>query len=92
MHGKDNGTIAFHEDMSEPPPAKKKRKHSSHIVSVTRRAILAEFGENGENIDEDINCTNPDHTLYTTFKEQLVTLGVIKWRLHEDSKRYLCYE
>ena len=82
MHDKDKGTIVFHEDMSQPPPAKKKRKHSSHIVSVTRRAILAEVGENGENIDEDINCANQDRTLYKTFKEQLVTIGVIKWRLH----------
>ena len=24
MHGKDKGTIAFHEDMSQPPPEKKK--------------------------------------------------------------------
>ena len=86
MHGKDKGTIAFHEDMSQPPPAKKKRNHSSRIVSVTRRAILVQVGENGENIDEDINCANQDCTLYKTFKEQLVTIGVIKWRLLEDSK------
>ena len=85
MPGEDMGSIAFHEDMSKPPP-QKKRKHSSHIVSVARRAILAQVGENGENIEEELNCANPHCTLYTTFKEQLVTLGVLKWRLHEHSK------
>ena len=85
MPSEDMGSIAFHEDMSKPPP-QKKRKHSSRIVSVTRRAILAQVGENGKNIEEELNCANPHRTLYTTFKEQLVTLGVIKWRLHEYSK------
>ena len=72
--------------MSKLQPPNKKRRHLSHIVSVSRRSVLAEFGVNGESIEEELNCANPDHTLYTTFKEQLVTHGVIKWRLHEDSK------
>ena len=35
------------------------------------------------------NCTNPNLTLYKLFEEQLITEGIIKWRLHEQN-RYVC--
>ena len=68
----------------EPPPVpRKKRKHSSCLVSVSQRAV---FTAVGADISTQFNCANPNHTLYKLFEEQLITEGIIKWRLHEQSQ------
>ena len=68
----------------DPPPVpKKERKHSSHLVSVFQRAVFAEVGAN---MNTQLNCTNPNHTLYQVFEEQLITEDIIKWQLHDDNK------
>ena len=45
----------------EIPIPKKKRKHSTRLVSVTQRAILSEVGAD---INVQLNCANPSRTLY----------------------------
>ena len=66
-----------------PPVPKKKRKHSSCLVSVSQRAVFAEVGAD---INTQLNCSSPSHTLYQVFQEQLITEGIIKWQLHDDNK------
>ena len=65
------------------PVPRKKRKHSSHLVSVSQRTV---FTAVGADISTQFNCANPNRTLYKLFEEQLITEGTIKWRLHEQSR------
>ena len=61
---------------------RKKRKHSSHLVPVSQCTV---FTAVGADISTQFNCANPNCTLYKLFEEQLITEGIIKWRLHEQS-------
>ena len=68
----------------EPTPVpRKKRKHSSHLVLVSQRTG---FTAVGADISTQFNCANPNRTLFKLFEEQLITEGIIKWRLHEQSR------
>ena len=58
-------------EMDPPPPPRKKR---------------AVFAEVGADISTQLNCANPNHTLYQLFEEQLITEGTIKWRLHSENR------
>ena len=69
-------------EMEPPPVPRKKRKHSSCLVSASQHAV---FTAVGADISTQFNCANPNHTLYKMFEEQLTTEGIIKWRLHEQS-------
>ena len=69
--------------MEPPPVPRKKRKHSAHLVSVSQHAV---FTAVGADISTQFNCANPNCTLHKLFEEQLVTEGIIKWRLHEQNR------
>ena len=66
------------EDHDIPQPPRKKRKQSARIISVTQQAIAAEIGL------QDINSADPMRDQYTTFTEQLLSDGIIKWRSHKN--------
>ena len=40
----------------------------------------------GADISTQFNYANPNHTLYKLFEEQLITEGIIKWRLDEQNR------
>ena len=51
------------------PIPKKKRKQSFQSVSVTSHAV---FDEVGGCLNEQLDCANPNRSLYSIFQEQLV--------------------
>ena len=65
--GKDNGNDDLASDYVPPdvPRARKKRKHSSRLISVTHRSILSEVGAD---LNIQFNCTNPSRTLYAPIR------------------------
>ena len=65
----------------EEPSNKRRRKQSSHTISVTAHAVFQHLGCNAA---VELNSVNRNSTLYTSFKEQLITEGTIKWRYHDD--------
>ena len=69
-------------DIPEPPP-RKRRKNAAHLVSVSSRAILNMVGESEPS---SLNAGNPNRSLYTCFKEQLIGEGKIMWREHTAEK------
>ena len=82
--GKDNGNDDLASDYVPPdvPRVRKKRKHSSRLISVTHRSILSEVGAD---LNIQLNCANPSRTLYAMFEEQLQSEGIIRWRLHKSN-------
>ena len=52
-------------------------------MSFTARAV---FESVGCNLTSQLNSANQNCTLYTNFKEQLITDGLIKWRYHDEVK------
>ena len=77
LKGDQANEIHGHTIEIEPPPVpRKKRKHSSRLVSVSQRAV---FTAAGADISTQFNCANPNRTLYKLFEEQLITEGIIKW-------------
>ena len=72
--------------MEPPPVPRKKRKHSAHLVSVSQCAV---FTAVGADINTQLNRAKPNCSLYKLFGEQLLTDGIIKWRLH-DEHRDIC--
>ena len=91
---KDNGAIEEHPEIhqidhenqdlqdAQLPPRKKKRI-SPRTVAVAPSAISKAAGVD---LNELLNSAQQNRTLYTKFKEQLITEGVIKWRSHEERK------
>ena len=61
-------------------PPRKKRKHSTRLVTGNAKKICLDVGLDMASI---LNCANPQRTLYTRFKEELVTQGLMKWRSHD---------
>ena len=70
-------------EMEPPPVPRKKRTHSACFVSVSQCTVLTAVGTD---ISTQFKCANPNCTLYKLFEEQLVTEGIIKWRLHEQNQ------
>ena len=66
---------------TEEPSRKRRRKQSARTVSVT---VWAVFQHVGCNVTAELNSSNKNRILYTTFKEQLITEGTIMWRYHDD--------
>ena len=83
LKGDKIGLEANEEFPQDDPPPVPTRKHSSCLVSVSQRAVFAEVGAD---MNTELNCANPNHTLYQAFEEQLITEGTIKWRLHDHNK------
>ena len=89
LYNKDNGLEEENPEIhhlddqpdSQPPPRKKK-KISPCTVSVALSAILKAAGVN---LNQLLN-SQQNRTLYSKFKEQLITEGVIKWHCHELCK------
>ena len=70
------------DEINSFPPPPKKRKQGPRIVSVTARSIVEEVQANLNNV---FNSADSNHTIYKTFKEQLVTEGIILWHYHDDT-------
>ena len=70
------------DDIEFVPPPPKKCKQEPRIVSVTARSIVQEVGADLNSVlnSADLNCA-----IYKTFKEQLVTEGIICWHYHDDT-------
>ena len=68
-------------------PPKKKRKHAARTVHVHPSAI---YKECGIDMNENINCSSENRNVFTKFKEQLLSEGVIKWRYHSTDKDIVC--
>lgn len=78
-HTGEDTTYDYSDDFKPPP--KKKRKHTARLVSGNAKKICQEAGVEMSTI---LNCANPRRSLYTIFQEELITQGVIRWRLHES--------
>ena len=78
-----NETDADIIEMEPPPVPREKRKHSACLVSVSQHTV---FTAVGADISTQFNCVYPNCTIYKLFEEQLVTEGIIKWRLHEQNQ------
>ena len=70
------------DEISSFPPEPKKHKQGPRIVSVTARSIVEEVGAD---LNDVLNSADSNHTIYKTFKEQLVTEGIIWWCYHDDT-------
>ena len=51
-------------------------------MSVTARSIVQEVGAD---LNSVLNSADSNPTIYKTFKEQLVTEGIIHWCYHDDT-------
>ena len=69
------------EEPNEEPTKKRRRKQFSRTMLVTAHAV---FQSVGTNVTSQLNSANQNHTLYTRFKEQLITEGISKWRSHHE--------
>ena len=69
------------EEPNDEPINKRRRKQSSSTMPVTAHAV---FESVGSNLTSQLNSANHNCTLYTRFKEQLMTEGIIKWRSHDQ--------
>ena len=67
-------------DLNDEPPPPKKRKHTPKIVSVNPTTLCNSVGID---YNTSLNSAKQNRKLYTKFKEQLISDGAIKWRLHE---------
>ena len=67
--------------------SKRKRKHAARTVHVHPSAI---YKECGIDMNENINCASENRNVFTKFKEQLLSEGVIKWRYHTTHKDIVC--
>ena len=69
-------------DVEVQQPPRKKRKHSTRLITATRQMISEEVHED---LDSILNCASNQRSLYTKFTEELVNEGIIRWRLHEGN-------
>ena len=91
LYNKDNGLEEENAEIPQPvddqpdshPPPRKKTKISPHTVSVAPSAISKAAGID---LNQLLNSAQQNRTLYSKFKEQLITEGVIKWWCHEAHK------
>ena len=90
LYNKDNGLEDENAEIPQPdydqpysPPPQKKKKISPRTVSVAPSAISKAAGID---LNQLLNSAKQNRTLYSKFKEQLITEGVIKWRCHKARK------
>ena len=67
---------------TEQSPSKK-RKHISKLVSVNPRLLCDSIGVD---LNKILNSTNQNRNLYTKFQENLISDGLIQWRLHVNQQ------
>ena len=84
--GNDQGDESiFRETEFDPQlkvmPPRKKRKHAARVLRLDRVQLSAQLEVDFNSI---LSYTNPNRRLYSIFREQLITEGVIQWRLHGD--------
>ena len=65
-----------------PKRLRKKRKLQKRIVSVSLSDINRSAGKD---LNELLNCANPNRTLYKRFKEEMVMEGILRWHHHDES-------
>ena len=70
---------------TEEPPSKK-RKHTAKLVSVNPRLLCDSIGVD---LNKILNSANQNRNLYTKFQENLISDGLINWRLH-DNQQDIC--
>ena len=65
------------EDVPEDAPKRlrKKRKLQKRIVSVSLSDVNRSAGQD---LNELLNCANPNHTLYKRFKGEMVVEGILR--------------
>ena len=59
----------------------KRRRYATHILKVSPQRICEKMGVNFTTVK---NSSDMNRNLYSTFSQQLITDGVIKWRKHND--------
>ena len=77
--------VPYHDDdpVDQCPPKKRRKKQTARLVSVTDKAVFA-CVDQGLNIE--MNCSEKNRHLYKTFQEQVIDLGIIRWRYHDEEK------
>ena len=85
LHSKDNGNNGDPNEIEDnlQPPLKKRRKHTRKLVAVTERAVYECIGEG---LSSQLNSANPRRGIFADFREQLITEGMIRWRMHDEEK------
>ena len=90
LYNKDNGLEEENPEIpqlddqpdSQPPPRKKKKISPCTVFVATSTTSKAA----GVDLNQLLNSAKQNRTLYSKFKEQLITAGVIKWCCHEVHK------
>ena len=72
------------DEAEEEFPARKKRKVGTRILKVDRSHLQ------GVDALQHLHYKQRSKTLFASFKEQLVTDGVIQWRQHDDQEEVVC--
>ena len=67
-----------------PPAPKRRRRHAGVKVLRVERKSLCEQLE--VDLNSILNYQNPHRLLFSTFKEQLISDGLIQWRAHSESR------
>ena len=91
LYNKDNGLekenaeipSTDNEQPDSQPPPRKKKKISPCTVSLAPSAISKAAGVD---LSQLLSSAQQNKTLYSKFKEQLITEGVIKWHCHKVHK------
>ena len=74
------------ENNTETEPPSKKRKQTPKLVSVNPRLLCDSIGVD---LNKILNSANQNRNLYTKFQENLISDGLIKWRMH-DKQQDIC--
>lgn len=79
----DGELSPFHSisEEAEEPPQKKRRKHSSKVLTLTADILCNSLGMEPSHVK---NYADSNRTLYTVFSEQLKTCGTTMWRQHSS--------
>ena len=81
--GPDGDSFAMEISDSPPPPPRKKRKHGARILKIPRPA----FSQSHDvDLNSLLNVSSGKRKLFACFSEELVTGGVIQWRLHYEER------
>lgn len=75
------GDVADTIDVEPPPP--KRRRYAVKSVTVSPQTVCDSIGVD---LNAVLNSTKSDRPLYDSFKEQLISDGIIQWRMHEEGK------
>ena len=75
------------ENEQEVPRPHKRRKQSHRIISISPENLSE---ASGLQLEELLNSASKHHTLYTKFQEDMLTEGIINWRLNDEQEGNIC--